>query len=144
MKIAVRYSSLLASGEVSLVTASMCLEGFRPAFVSASFTNASLVRVSRVVPDLDTTINSACARSTDARTAAASSGSTLLMNFASILKVLLAFAQFSNAIYKARGPRSLPPIPICTTVVNFSPASFTISPACTLLAKSAAFFCCAT
>ena len=32
----------------------------------------------------------------DARTAAASSGSTLLMNFASILKVLFAFAQFSK------------------------------------------------
>ena len=56
MKIAVRYSSLFARGEVSLVTASICLDGFRPAFVRASFTNASFVRVSSVVPDLDTTM----------------------------------------------------------------------------------------
>ena len=39
MKIAVRYSSLFARGEVSLVTASICLDGFRPAFVRASFTD---------------------------------------------------------------------------------------------------------
>ena len=31
-----------------------------------------------------------------------------------------------------------------TTVVNFSPAAFVISPACTLLAKSAIFCCCST
>jgi glucose-6-phosphate isomerase len=42
------------------------------------------------------------------------------------------------------GPRSLPPIPICTTVVNFSPAAFVISPACTLFANSAMRFCCST
>lgn len=36
----------------------------------------------------------------------------LLMNFASILNVLFFFAQFSSARYIARGPRSLPPIPI--------------------------------
>ena len=64
------------------------------------------------------------------------------MNFASILKVLFTFAQFSNAKYIARGPKSLPPMPICTTVVNFSPAAFVISPLCTLFARSAIFCCC--
>lgn len=84
------------------------------------------------------------ATSTEFNTAAASSGSTLLMNFASILNVLFFFAQFSSAKYIARGPRSLPPIPIWTTVVNFSPAAFVISPACTLFAKSAILCCCST
>ena len=45
------------------------------------------------------------------------------------------FAQFSSAKYIARGPRSLPPIPIWTTVVNFSPAAFVISPSVYLIGK---------
>ena len=77
-----------------------------------SFTNDSFVSVSSVVPDLETRMKIVCARSREATTAAPSSGSTLEMNFASILKVLFAFAQFSRARYIARGPRSEPPIPI--------------------------------
>ena len=102
----------MASGEVSLVTAIMCLEGLSPAFFNASLTNDSLVRVSSVVPDLETSTNIECATSVEASTAAASSGSTLLMNLASILNALFFLAQFSSAMYIARGPRSLPPIPI--------------------------------
>ena len=120
----------------------MCLEASSPAFFSASFTNDSLVNVSSVVPDFDTSTKIECATSIELSTAAASSGSTLLMNLASILNVSFFLAQFSSARYIARGPRSLPPIPICTTVVNFSPASFVISPACTLFAKSAILACC--
>ena len=45
---------LPARGDVSLVTASMCFEGSRPRAVRAFFTNASFVRVSRVVPDFET------------------------------------------------------------------------------------------
>ena len=98
--------------------------------------------VQSVVPDFDTSTKIECATSIELSTAAASSGSTLLMNLASILNVSFFLAQFSSARYIARGPRSLPPIPICTTVVNFSPAPFVISPACTLFAKSAILACC--
>ena len=66
----------------------------------------------QIPDDFDTNTNTACATSVEANTAAASSGSTLLMNFASILKVPFFFAQFSSARYIARGPKSLPPIPI--------------------------------
>ena len=44
----------LTSGEVSLVTAIICFAGSRPAFFKASFTKDSLVKVSNVVPDLET------------------------------------------------------------------------------------------
>ena len=104
-------------------------------------TKLSLVRVSSVVPDLDTSTNREWATSMVFSTLAASSGSTFEMKRASILRVPLARAQFSRARYMARGPRSLPPMPICTTVVNFSPAALVISPAWTLLANAAAFFC---
>ena len=50
--------------------------------------------------------------SVEFKTAEASSGSTFEMNFASILKELFAFAQFSRARYIALGPKSLPPMPI--------------------------------
>ena len=79
----------------------------------------------------------------DFSTAAASSGSTLLMKRASSLRAPFCFAHCSRARYMARGPRSLPPMPICTTVVNFSPLALAIAPLWTLSAKSAAFFCCA-
>ena len=131
----------MARGEVSLVTAIICLAGLSPAFLSASLTKDSLVSVSSVVPDLDTSINNEWATSIEASMADASSGSTLLMNLASILNVLFFLAQFSSAMYIARGPKSLPPIPICTTVVNFSPAALVISPLCTLLANSAIRSC---
>ena len=90
----------------------MCLDASKPAFFRASFTKDSFVSVSRVVPDLETSTKIECATSIEFKTAAASSGSTLLMNFASILNVLFFLAQFSSARYIARGPRSLPPIPI--------------------------------
>ena len=122
----------------------MCLEASRPALASASLTKDSLVSVSSVVPDLETSTNSACATSILLSTPAASSGSTLLTNSAFILSVPLTLAQFSSARYIARGPRSLPPMPICTTVVNFSPAALVISPACTLRASSAMRACCST
>ena len=123
------------------MTATMCFEASRPAFFSASFTKASLVRVSRVVPDLDTSTNREWATSILLSTLAASSGSTLLMKRASSFRVLFCLAHCSRARYMARGPRSLPPMPICTTVVNFSPAALAISPLCTFLANSAAFCC---
>ena len=66
--------------------------------IYASLTKDSLVRVSRVVPDLETTMKRECATSTDFRTAAASSGSTLEMNLASIFCLPYLFAQFSRAI----------------------------------------------
>ena len=88
-----------------------CAQG-RICFFSASITKDWLVSVSSVVPDLETRINREWAISMVARTPDASSGSTLLMNFASILKVPLVFAQFSSARYMARGPRSEPPMPI--------------------------------
>ena len=119
----------------------MCFAGLRPAFLRASFTNDSFVSVSSVVPDLETRMKSEWARSIDLRTAAASSGSTFEMNLASSLNLPFAFAQFSSARYMARGPRSLPPIPIWTTVVNFSPLAFAILPSCTFSANSAILFC---
>ena len=108
----------MARGEVSLVTAIICLAGLSPAFLSASLTKDSLVSVSSVVPDLDTSINNEWATSIEASMADASSGSTLLMNLASILNVLFFLA-----------------------VVNFSPAALVISPLCTLLANSAIRSC---
>ena len=42
---------------VSEVTQAMWLAGFRPALMRASLTKLSLVRVSRVVPDLETRTN---------------------------------------------------------------------------------------
>ena len=113
------------------MTAIICLDGSRPFFCRASFTNASFVRVSRVVPDLETRMNIARDTSVAFSTPAASSGSTLLIKRASILNVPFFFAQFSSAMYIARGPRSLPPMPICTAQVNVSPLSFTIFPLCT-------------
>ena len=69
----------------------------RPALTRASLTKDSLVRVSRVVPDLDTRTNRVWGRSRLLRTPAASSGSTLEMKAAFIFRVLLTFAQFSRA-----------------------------------------------
>ena len=65
-----------------------------------------------VVPDFETRMKMECSTSTELSTADASSGSTLLMNFASILKLPVLCAQFSRARYIALGPRSEPPIPI--------------------------------
>ena len=127
MKNAARYSSDFASGEVSLVTATMCLDGSSPASFSAFYTNVSLVSVSSVVPDFETSTNRLCFRSIDFSTFAASLGSTLLIKRASSRNAPFSLAQFSSARYMARGPRSLPPIPICTTVVNFSPSALAIS-----------------
>ena len=90
----------------------MCFAGSKPAFLMKSFTKDSFVSVSSVVPLFETRIKIVCAISIVEITPAASSGSTLEMNFASILNVLFAFAQFSNARYIARGPKSEPPIPI--------------------------------
>ena len=112
MKNASRYPAFFASGDVSLVTAIMCFAGSSPSFSSASFTNDSFVSVSSVVPDFDTRMKIACATSVEARTAAASSGSTFEMNFAVIFRCPVTRAQFSSAIYIALGPRSLPPMPI--------------------------------
>ena len=47
----------------------MCFDESRPAFLRASITKDSFVRVSRVVPDLETRIKSEWATSTEARTA---------------------------------------------------------------------------
>ena len=61
---------------------------------------------------METTMKIAWGISTFSSTAEASSGSTLLMNFASIFRFPVTRAQFSSAMYRARGPRSDPPIPI--------------------------------
>ena len=90
----------------------MCFETSQPAFLIASFTKDSFVRVSSVVPDFETRMKIVLEISIEARTDAASSGSTFEIKFADILNVLFAFAQFSRARYIARGPRSEPPIPI--------------------------------
>ena len=115
----------------------MCLEGFNPSFLRKSFTNSSFASVSCVVPDFETRTKRLFDGSTDAITALASSGSTLEINFAFIFILLFFTAHSSSARYIARGPRSEPPIPICTTVVNFSPFAFATEPECTLSAKEA-------
>ena len=70
-------------------------------------------------------------------TVAPSSGSTFEIKAAFILRQLFVRAHCSKAKYIARGPKSEPPIPICTTAVKGSPAALQISPLCTLWAKSA-------
>ena len=126
------------------MTATIWSAGSSPAFTRASFTNASLVSVSSVVPDFETRMNKEWATSMVLSTFTASSGSTLLMKRASIFRAPSARAQFSSARYTARGPKSLPPMPICTTVVKASPDALVISPACTLPANSSIRLCCST
>ena len=121
---------MFAKGLVSDVTAIMCFEGFNPASVKKSFTSSSFASVSCVVPDLDTKINSVRDKSFthEVSTWEASSGSTFEIKYASAFFVPCAFAHSSNARYNARGPKSEPPMPICTTVVKVSPFSLVIFP----------------
>ncbi len=111
-------------GLPSPVTATRWRAGSRPARSRAAHTSRSLVRVSRVVPLLLTMFTRVRDRSSPCSTSAASSGSTLAMKRAERPSTACAL----RARYRARGPRSEPPMPTCTMVVKDCPRALTSRP----------------